>query len=73
MVKPPIMTDSKKEKKKVIESSADFNSAKKLNERIRADRVELMRKRYEQNKNIWTGHDMEDYELEAFKGFGVAT
>jgi hypothetical protein len=60
----------KEKEKKIIESAGDFSSVKKFNERIRADRVELMRKRFERKKNIWTGKDMEGYELEAFKNFG---
>ena len=59
----------KEKEEKIIKSSSDFNSAKKLNEKLRSNRVELMRKRFEQNKNIWTGLDMHNYELEAFGDF----
>lgn len=60
----------KEKEKKIIESAGDFSSTKKFNERIRADRVELMRKRFERKKNIWTGQDMQEHEIEAFKDFG---
>ena len=59
----------KEKEEKIIKSSSDFNSAKKLNEKLRSNSVELMRKRFEQNKNKWTGLDMHNYELEAFGDF----
>ena len=42
--------------------SSKFNSSKKASEEIRSKRVEMMQKRYQQKKDIWTGYDLEKTE-----------
>lgn len=52
----------RKAEEKIKSNTSEFKSSKKANEEIRLRRVELMQKRYEENKDIWTGHDLEKTE-----------
>lgn len=50
-------------KEKQIKESI-HKSSKEFNESIRKERIELMRKRYSQNKNIWSGIKQQEEEID---------
>lgn len=58
-----IKTQKEKEKN-IIDVAHQFKNVKNLNETIRLNRVELMRKRFEQKKDIWDGRDLDPCEYE---------
>lgn len=54
------------QQEKLIKQRQNFPSSYKMNDKIRSLRVELMRKRMEENKNIWTGMPLSKEEMSLF-------